>query len=95
LIGRVQPVHRVLLLVLYAPNPSEHLFQVRVIRRTGVAMHKDCSLVLDAIHQYHATARERVDLLLTVGGLGDLFPGAHLLLERNTFFAKRIQFKPP
>src|SRR3954447_21971820 len=48
-------------------------------------------LRLDAVHQDHPHARERIVVQLAVRGTRHLTPGEHLAIERHPFFGENIQ----
>ena len=89
LIGGDEPVDQRLLVLLDAPDARERRLQVAVHARAACAeAHR---LRLDAVHQDHAHARERVVVELADGRPRHLAPGEHLAIERHPFFGENIQ----
>jgi hypothetical protein len=90
LVRGIEPVDGVLLLVLDAPDGGQPALQGGVVADARKAVREHARLVLDAVHEDHAAARERVDLLFAVGGHGHLRVRSELLLDRYASFTKRI-----
>jgi hypothetical protein len=95
LVGRIEPVDRVLLLVLDKPQPSERLLEAAVGTHARETMREDARLDFDAVHQDDATARKGVYFLLAKRWLRHFLPGSRLLFERCSFFGEWVHGLTP
>ncbi len=88
LIRGIEPVHQRLLVMLDPADPGQRLLQLRVHPRAGVA--ETQGLGLDAVHQDHPHARERVVGELPVGQLHQVLPREFLSIDRRASFLQQF-----
>src|SRR5690606_40881764 len=84
-----QPVHGRALVLLRTAHLRQRLAQFAVEARDE--MLEPQGVDLDAVHQDHADARERIVVELADRRWRDVLPGEPLLVERNTLGVEKIE----